>query len=410
MIKNLHKFLFYLLVFLVPLNLGKHFVYNWSYVHGLLVDYLVPTVYVTDLLLVLVLAFWLITFNKEEVKRTTRLLNEKGLVFLFLFFVSLGFSIAVASEPSAALYMAFKHILYGGLFLYVLRNFDTVKDFSRIARIFSISVFLLSILAFAQWFSQGSLFDNYLVFGEQPYSTSTPGIVKESFFGNTVVPSYGIFRHPNIFAGFLSIALLYMLVLIPEDKFALLSFALGCVALLLTFSKFTWLVFAFSLVVVLFIKWFGKPAKDAILALSILVFVLLFFLSIFSTNDFVAGTRSLSRRADLLSDTYTLVRDNILFGVGPGGTYEYVKEWRFIQPVHNVFVLVLAESGIFALLFFSLFIFATLKKAYPKDLLLIILLQVLLLAGFDHFFYTINQAQLLFWLTLGIIYTYNLKQ
>ena len=43
------KILFYVLVFLLPVNLGLHFVIKDAYVWGLLIDYLVPTVFVQDI-------------------------------------------------------------------------------------------------------------------------------------------------------------------------------------------------------------------------------------------------------------------------------------------------------------------------------------------------------------------------
>ena len=46
---------FYLIVFLIPLNLAKHFPLASSYVSGNLVDYLIPAIYLTDILIILLL-------------------------------------------------------------------------------------------------------------------------------------------------------------------------------------------------------------------------------------------------------------------------------------------------------------------------------------------------------------------
>ena len=51
------KKLFFLLILLLPLNLGKHFVIKDSYVLGLLIDYLIPTIFVQDILVFLIILY-----------------------------------------------------------------------------------------------------------------------------------------------------------------------------------------------------------------------------------------------------------------------------------------------------------------------------------------------------------------
>ena len=112
----------------------------------------------------------------------------------------------------------------------------------------------------------------------------------------------------------------------------------------------------------------------------------------------------------MLLVNYQVIKDNLLFGTGPANTYKYADEWRFIQPVHNVPILIFAESGVFAFLSFCGLLYIGLKRSLRYPLLFIIFSLILLVSLFDHFFYTINQTQLLFWLTLGVLFTYNLKQ
>ena len=410
MVKNIHKALFYLLVFLIPLNLGKHYVFAWSYVRGLLVDYRVPVIYVTDVILFTVLLLWVLSFNKSLVRRLLSVMNDKGVVLLLFFLFSLILSALGSEDKAVSFYSAGKHFLYAGLFFYVLLNFDTKIDFSILARIFGISVLLVSLLAFAQWYSQGSVFDNYLFFGEQPYMSSTPGIVKESYFGRTVIPPYGTFRHPNVFAGFLAVGLLWLLTTIPESKFSMLAFGIGFIALVLTFSTFTWVVFLLGLLALWGLKKYGGSGRKVIVAVLLASVAVLMALPLFLDSPAFSETRSLSRRASMLLVNYQVIKDNLLFGTGPANTYKYADEWRFIQPVHNVPVLIFAESGVFAFLSFSGLICIALKRSLKYPLLFIMFSLILLVSLFDHFFYTINQTQLLFWLTLGVLFTYNLKQ
>jgi hypothetical protein len=76
--------------------------------------------------------------------------------------------------------------LYSLLFIYSLVEIPIETYFFKILNIFSLSLLLVSILGIAQFVQKGSVFDNYLVFGEQPYSSATYGVPKESFFGKGV--------------------------------------------------------------------------------------------------------------------------------------------------------------------------------------------------------------------------------
>src|SRR5579872_1357131 len=56
------KIIFYLFIFLLPTQFGKHFWLDFSYVLGQRVDYLSPTLYTTD---ILVTALFLISLFKN---------------------------------------------------------------------------------------------------------------------------------------------------------------------------------------------------------------------------------------------------------------------------------------------------------------------------------------------------------
>lgn len=78
---KLEKVLFYLFLFLIPSNLAKHWVQNWSYVNGILVDYLIPTLYMTDIIIILILIFWLVKLvriNNSELSLPAEALAKMG--------------------------------------------------------------------------------------------------------------------------------------------------------------------------------------------------------------------------------------------------------------------------------------------------------------------------------------------
>jgi len=128
--------LFYLIVFLIPSNLGKHFILPQSYVSGYLVDYLIPTLYLSDILIVLLLIF-------KPVKTVPRILW----IFLGLLLPSVIF----AASPIPAIYKWFRFLEIGLLVTWVRQYRPPIIKPLAAAIIFQ------SLLALGQWFHQGSL-------------------------------------------------------------------------------------------------------------------------------------------------------------------------------------------------------------------------------------------------------------
>lgn len=93
------------------------------------------------------------------------------------------------------------------------------------------------------------------------------------------------------------------------------------------------------------------------------------------------------------------------------GEHKTLAPWDK-QPPHNYFIIAAAEMGIPGMIiliwFFLVNLLRLLKKirGQPSPYLfslLSILLCFLILMQFDHYFYTLNQTQLLLWIILGLI-------
>ena len=161
MVLKLHRFFFFLLVLFIPVNLSKHFIFSWSYVNGVLVDYLIPTFYLTDLIILLILVFWDLDLivNKTKYRFKTKVLPI--FLTLLLFLTMLSFS---ANSPSSLAKLV-KYFELALLFLYVGLNFNFRKDFAKVTSLVSASVLFESILGYFQFLKRGSLFNNFLFFG-----------------------------------------------------------------------------------------------------------------------------------------------------------------------------------------------------------------------------------------------------
>src|SRR4030042_5726157 len=103
-----------------------------------------------------------------------------------------------------------------------------------------------------------------MLLAEPPFSFSTAGIIKENLFGFSVVPAYGLFKHPNILGGFLSVMLIWICYLVlyikPATSFRrkiyIGALALGFLGLLSTFSVFSFVSTFLGLFCVLFLNKF----------------------------------------------------------------------------------------------------------------------------------------------------------
>src|SRR3989344_5907952 len=407
MLEKIHRNLFFIIIFLIPLNLGKHFIFRFSYVNGLLSDYLIPTLFVTDLLIILLLLIWFVDLL-INLKPFNFKSNYLSFLFLTLYLASL-----------------FLYVLF---FIYVINNFDFKRDLKTFLIVVCASVILQTVLSLLQWINQGSVFNNYLFFGEQPYSFSTQGIVKESLFGVSKIPPYGTFRHPNVLAAFMSLFLVFIafagIKAKVDKRLLVVAFVGGFSVLAISFSRFAIISFVFAVVSYFLISKLKKLGATVCLLIVLLIILAGISLPAIPFKQFLIEDPSFSIRADLIKATYKTVGQDILFGVGLNNNLVQIKDLllkneflRFIQPVHNLFLLVLSESGVFALTFFVLFLYSVLYKLFSVSnfsdpvwrVLLINVFQLLILGSFDHYFLTIHQTMLIFWLTLGISLKYNLN-
>jgi len=408
---NTLRFLYFLIVLLIPLNLGKHFVSVSSYVNSKLVDYLVPAIWVQDILVICLLVLGFVSGEFKKSKEVFRML------ILFLIIVLPGIIIAQNTLVSFISYL--RLITYVSFAYFVAVNIVFDREYKKIVRLLAVTVLFMSLLGIAQWFKQGSVFDNYVFFGEQPYSPATFNIAHTSLLGRSKIPVYGTFRHPNTFAGFLSISLFwiytYLFYFGKKERLLVLSLVLGFVCLLLTFSFVGIFSFLFGVVCMYLIKKYNKKAVLLLLWAGFMVTLTGFALPVVTKVPLfekVSLNPSISRRVDLIKQSYKLVEGNTLFGVGYFNFTNQKDQYFFNQPVHNMFLLTLSELGIFAFIYFVLILlytfFGLLKKEYGAVVVLFItFLQIVILGSFDHYIYTQHQMQLLFWLTVGLALTYT---
>jgi hypothetical protein len=301
-------------------------------------------------------------------------------------------------------------VLYVFLVFYIFGNFKITFWFETVIKLLAVSVVFLGLLGIIQWYLQGSLFNSYMFFGEQPYSASTRGIAIENVLGAAYIPSYGTFRHPNVFAGFLSIVLIWLFAYVQYNMRLFIPLLLGVFALFFTFSQIAWIAFALGL---LFLLVKNLDRRTYLPAFLVFLFVLIGLLLPWLNFKSLEQHPSFYRRANLIQGTYKVIQENVFFGTGPNTNTLVIEKYspvsrdlRFVQPVHNMFLLLLSETGVFTLALFTVILALAMTRKVSL-LFFVSLTQFIILGSFDHYLLTIPQMQILFWLTLGFSLTYN---
>jgi hypothetical protein len=216
-------------------------------------------------------------------------------------------------------------------------------------------------------------------------------------------------------------------------------------ALLLTFSRTVWLtlivssIFMLGLIFLLLpgfsqslTKFFRKARLVQLLLFIILILFVLLSLIVFwpqisarSTTLDQYGDVTISGRTLYSQIAFLMIKKDPLLGVGPGLFVAKMADfastplfwWQF-QPVHNVYLLILAEFGIlgFVVFFgFLIYVLSQIRKinlkssnnSYINQVIFIGLLSTflgfLIIMFFDHYLWTIQQGALIFWLVLGLL-------
>ena len=390
--KHVVVFLFF---FFLPTQLSKHFWPAWSYVQGIRVDYLSPTISVIDILSLLIIAFHMRTL--VHFIRTT---NRAVFVVLGLL---IGTNLLFSTPPLHSLFIWLRILLGFVVMLILVKNMK--KYLSTILAGLAVSTVIQLLLVCMQYISQSSLQGIWYWLGERRIVLSLPDVAKISVYGREFLRPYGTFSHPNALGGFYVLLFFFVfwlrqqisptdgctrlmagvilficpfLVLASFSKVAILSFVLG--NLILVWGDYTYRKCALCLV-----------ARTSILILVLLMFTIP-----------IGDPYSLQKRLVLIGNSLRIFFDHPLWGVGLGN---YIiaqssisilpRYMPLYQPVHNIFLLVLTEVGVGGMLLAYFFV-RQLKILMIGGAHLLPMLLVMFLTGmFDHYWITQPQTQVL---------------
>lgn len=407
------KALFQIFIFLIPTQLGYHIWPSFSFIFGIRVDYFALTIYLTDFILIAIFGLFFLETIVNKKKPSRKFLT--ALVILFSF---AAINLLFSTSSAIAFYKWVKVFELFLLGAYVVFQ-NKLKFFSWVLLPLLISTILFSLIGIGQFILQKSINGPLYYFGERSFNSLTPGIALGSIIDRLVLRAYSTFSHPNSFAGFLGVGGIIVYYFSPKTKrekiIKILALFLIALALALTLSR--WVFVSILLCLIVFVLQRNNPRlfkkNTQTLVVSAIIISLIFpFLSNVLLTKGITFSESFTERLIWADRAGEMFAKNPLIGTGLNNYILKLPEaglnpvvWK-LQPVHNILLLILTETGLIGLGLFSIVIMVALKRAVSftkeKRSVFWVIVFIVISGLADHYWLTLQQNQILLALFLGL--------
>ncbi len=432
----------YLWLALIPTQLGRHFWLVESRVLGMKIDYLSIILYLTDILWI----GWIIknhpltplesggmrnliqnhplapSLTKEGDK--TKTLRDKWLRVVLALMIVVG-NIVVAQAKWVAVYRWLRVGQWLFTFYLVSKNKKDIEE--KLLKVIPWWIIIESFLALAQVVKGGSLQGIWWWFGERRFLLGNLGIAEMRVGNEAWVRAYGTFSHPNSLAGFLLLAWIYMKNTNKKQdtrnekqetrnkkqntrnknlKIKIWKWVVNWSALLgivLAGSRTVWVL---SILILIQETRNEKQelkgvVEKVLIGIGLVTMVLGIVGNEYELKSFLGGwdKDSWSKRVSLVVSAKNMFIDSPFLGIGNGNFVSVLPMYQeknifWLQPVHNIFLLILSEIGIFGVVLLCK-MFGKIRKKNWQILGIIIVTGML-----DHYWVTLPQN---FWLAAIIL-------
>lgn len=409
-------------ILFLPLQLGKSFFYVPYAGGGHELRINLPEIFFSILLFI-----W--SFKLVQLKRRPYI--DRTLLISSGFFLIISFlSLIHAENFYLGFFELIRAIIAFLIFLFVADYVDSEKKINNTIILLLLGGSIQIIFGLYQWNFKQDL--GLYFFGEM-------GLTPEKWAEEPIVRVGGLIGHPNAFATYLTIILPFCITFLLKDRKMIIKIAslvyliAGMFALIATQSRGGWL--GFGIAFILSFSIFLITSKKFHLRLWPYMLMLIISLSVigFLSYDVIEkrilidDRGSAAARIPMMIDALNVIEDNPLLGVGMNNyalvihTYDKTgihREWQ-ATTVHNLFLLIAAESGLFAMVAFILFWLLILRKVFnllmleKKDFILLALAFFMSLVGFfiihqvDPSYRFYPAIQRLIWLIAGLIIAVN---
>lgn len=423
------QYLYYLILLLLPVQLNYFFWPSWSTVLGRKTDYLSPTVYLTDILIVLFIVLGIL--NNKTLFRITK-------PFIFASSI-IGFCALINSIYSTyPLLSLWGWLTFLKFFLFVSVAYVLRVSITKSAVILALGGCIASIIAFFQIIHQGSIGGIFYILGERSFTIDSLNIAKTILISpftletTVILRAYATFPHPNVFAGFIVLILLlfvhhkYEITTLITKKiikltrsdassqlssfFYWLLISIFLLTLILTFSKTAIIGFLLGLF------WLSPVALRYKLYTIVTTFILILFVTWQSFIQ-VPFIETIDVRKLLNYASLRMFLDSPFIGVGfrhfltKLPLFSESRTVFFLQPVHNIYILALSEIGVIPIIGILAAILLYVKKAKSKlqihEKSLYILIPFLFIGINDHYLFTLHQGIFVFSISILFFLLYQ---
>lgn len=355
-----------------------HFWPSTALVYGIRIDYLSPTLYFLDLLII----FYLLILGRANLVQRFKLTDLSP--FLLIIIINFLYSKNPLSSFNWTL-----HFLIYLTFIFSLTKSE-LKE--ALIKFYPLGVFFQLILSLLQVWLGHTIGGPLYYLGERSLVVGSPGIAMGSFLGQVVLRAYGTFSHPNVLGGWLVTGYYLYLHLTQNPKARAIVTVVIVIATLLTQSRSAALCLFFIIIPFLYLK---RTFARAALYLIVSLFAIHF--SYFSPPRFDLANQE---RRSLVIISSKIIQQYPIFGSGLESsisTYPTISpRTRLLQPDHNSLTLLLSWIGLFG----TLAIFTLIPKNTSS--LLYFLLPLVPLFLLDHYFLTSPQGLFLLVLCLYV--------
>lgn len=341
-----------------------------------------------------------------------------------------------AADQTLAFYHYVLFVAGVGLFCLMREGTEVISykegklDKFKVIYSFLAGIFLQAVLGIYQFLAQKSFICKY--FGLAQHDAYTPGTAVIETFSGRWLRAYGGFDHPNIFGGVLVISLVLAAYLLARKKiirskqeigesiFLFIFYFVALISLFFTFSRAAWLAYGLGSIILLMAliiredRWIIGRFLALFFFSAVMLFIIAFpyrdLLQTRISSETRLEQKSWNERWSYLFEAKDLIAQQPLFGVGAGNYVSALERqdqarkpiWNY-QPVHNVFLLLWAESGIFALISFAAFLFFLIKKNRRAVFSGAIFAVIIVLFLFDHWLLSLPFGVLFLFFILGLI-------
>ncbi|HPT08741.1 MAG TPA: O-antigen ligase family protein [bacterium] len=338
------------------------------------------------------------------------------------FFIFL--SILISSNLTLSVFRYILLLLSIGL-MYVMINFKF--KFKKIILVFLLALLLQAGLGIGQFFTQKTFACKYL--GIALHEASDLGTAVIETNNERFLRAYGATDHPNIFGALMFFAIFFVILLMIKNNYkgtkatiSYLALFFYSIALCVSFSRSAILALVISLIF-LFIVFFFTDKKlfrkflPIILSLIFLGGALFLLFKPLILTRIEASSRlekiSINERQEQNNTALEIISDNVWLGVGLGNYHNELLNREVdlkpyeAQPVHNVFLLIWSEIGLWGLLLFLYFIIYLFKINIEKLYYIPIFIALFVFMLFDHWLWSLPGSYLFLFFILSLTFYFK---